>query len=226
MRDLDLAVFDISGTVIQNTGAVADAFVATLRAGGIEIAAEELQPWRGASKRQAIRGLMRSHLPTEPSDEQVEKACTDFHDRLRKRFDEEPLRPIAGAEETFAWLRTHGVRLALNTGFDRELTDLILRALKWDQGTVDTVVCGDEVPQGRPAPFMIFRAMEHTGAVNVRRVAVVGDTALDLEAGDNAGAGRIVGVLTGAHTLERLQQAPHSQIVASVADLPELWKSE
>ena len=226
MRDLDLVVFDVSGTLIQNTGAVADTFTAVLQARGIEIAAEELQPWRGASKRTAIRSLLRSHSPAEPSDEQVEKACTEFHDRLRQRFGEEPLQLIPGAEETLAWLRERAVRLALNTGFDRELADLILQALRWDQGTVDAMVCGDEVPQGRPAPFMIFRAMEKTGAVNVRRVAVVGDTALDLQAGYNAGSGWIIGVLSGAHTLQRLRELPHSRIVASVAELPELWNDE
>ena len=81
----------------------------------------------------------------------------------------------------------------------------------------------DEVAQGRPAPFMIFRVMEKTGVVDVRRVAVVGDTTLDLEAGWNAGVGQIIGVLSGAHGIDRLNKAPHTNIVGSVADLPGLW---
>ena len=62
-----------------------------------------------------------------------------------------------------------------------------------------------------------------TGVVNVRRVAVVGDTTPDLEAGWNAGLGQIIGVLAGAHGRERLHKAPHTNIVGSVADLPGLW---
>ena len=163
------------------------------------------------------------HSSAAPSEEQVEKIHGDFHDHLWHQFEAEGLQVIAGVPETFAWLRSRGVRLAFNTGFDRDLADLILRTLKWEQGMVDAVVCGDEVSQGRPAPFMIFRAMEQVGVVNVRQVAVVGDTTLDLEAGWNAGVRHIVGVLSGAHSRERLSQAPHTSIVGSVADLPGLW---
>lgn len=222
--DLDLVVFDITGTVIANTDAVADAFRSALWTHGIRITAEEVQPWRGASKRPAIRSLIESRSSEAPSEDQIEKVYADFRDALWRRFETEGLRPIPGAEATFAWLRARGARLALNTGYDRDIADLILGTLKWDQGMVDAVVCGNEVVQGRPAPFMIFRAMEQTGVTNVRRVAVVGDTALDLEAGWNAGAGRIIGVLSGAHGRDRLARAPHTDIVGSVADLPGLWE--
>jgi len=67
----------------------------------------------------------------------------------------------------------------------------------------DAAVCGDDVAQGRPAPYLIFRAMESASARNVHRVANVGDTALDLLAGHNAGVrwNVGVGVLPGAHKL-------------------------
>lgn len=219
----DLVIFDITGTVITNTEAVADAFTAALQASGIQITAEELQPWRGAPKRLAIRRLIENHSSAPPSDEQVEKVYASFHQGVCERFGAEGLRLIPGVEDTFVWLRSRGIRRAFNTGFDRDIADLILRTLKWEQGMVDAVVCGDEVAQGRPAPFMIFRVMEKTGVVDVRRVAVVGDTTLDLEAGWNAGVGQIIGVLSGAHGIDRLSKAPHTNIVGSVADLPGLW---
>lgn len=221
--DLDLVVFDITGTIITNTEAVADAFTAALGTNGIHITPEELQPWRGAPKRLAIRSLIQNHSAATPTEQQVETVYASFHQGVCQRFEAERLRLIPGVEKTFAWLRGQGIRLAFNTGFDRDIADLILRTLKWEQGMVDAVVCGDEVARGRPAPFMIFRAMEITGAVNVRRVAVVGDTTHDLEAGWNAGVGQIIGVLSGAHGLDRLSKAPHTNILGSVADLPGLW---
>ena len=60
----------------------------------------------------------------------------------------------------------------------------------------DTVVCGSDVPAGRPAPYMIFRAMERLGVTDVARVLVAGDTPRDLEAGTNSGAAMVVGVLS------------------------------
>ena len=63
--------------------------------------------------------------------------------------------------------------------------------------------------------------MEATGAADVRRVMVVGDTPLDLQAAINAGT-VAVAVLTGVHPEPRLQREPHAHIVASVAEVPKL----
>jgi phosphoglycolate phosphatase-like HAD superfamily hydrolase len=45
---------------------------------------------------------------------------------------------------------------------------------------------------------------------------------LDLEAAFNAGAAWRIGVLTGAHDRATLAQAPHTHLVASVGDVPDL----
>jgi phosphonatase-like hydrolase len=114
----------------------------------------------------------------------------------------------------------------LNTGFDRDTATLLLEALCWAEGTIDTVVCGDDVPRGRPAPYLIFRCMEAAGVDSVRRVMSVGDTVLDLRAGHNAGVRFNVGVLSGAHGRAELEAQPHTHIVASVADVPGLLSIE
>ena len=69
---------------------------------------------------------------------------------------------------------------------------------------------------------MIFRAMEAAGVTSVAEVINVGDTPLDLQAGTNAGARGVVGVLTGFHKEDRLRREPHTDLVPSVANLPEL----
>jgi phosphoglycolate phosphatase-like HAD superfamily hydrolase len=46
---------------------------------------------------------------------------------------------------------------------------------------------------------------------------------LDLQAGTNAGAGWVIGVLSGAHGMETLSATAHTHIIASVADLPALF---
>ena len=124
--------------------------------------------------------------------------------------------------KTFAWLKQQGIKLALNTGFDRDITEILLDALNW-QGVADAVVCGDDVKLGRPAPYMIFRAMELTGTASVHEVLNVGDTVSDLQAAHNAGVVVSVAVLGGAHQREQLQQEPHTHLINSIADLPGLW---
>jgi phosphonatase-like hydrolase len=183
------------------------------------VTVEQVNAVRGASKRQAIHDL----LPAETDRTgRVERAYASFKDELARRFAAD-VRAIAGAVETFAWLRERGVRIALNTGFDRDITDLLVGALRWNADLVDAVVCGDDVQRGRPAPQLIFRCLEATQTTSVHEVAVVGDTVLDLQAGHNAGVRWNIAVLSGAHSREQLQREPHTHLLASVAELPAIW---
>jgi phosphonatase-like hydrolase len=135
--------------------------------------------------------------------------------------------PIAGVPGALAALRAAGVRVALTTGFARDVVDPLLASLGWEVGgpLVDAVVCADDVPAGRPAPYMVFRAMERTGVRSVERVLVAGDTAADLQAGTNAGARIVVGVATGALGPAELGIERHTHLLASVADIPALVAS-
>jgi phosphonatase-like hydrolase len=125
---------------------------------------------------------------------------------------------VPGAARLVQRLRAAGVRVVLNTGFDRALTSHLLGVLGW-QALADAVICGDDVPEGRPAPYLIFRAMEATATTRLREVANVGDTTLDLQAADNAGTGWNIGVWSGAHDRATLAAAPHSHLCCSVADV-------
>jgi len=67
---------------------------------------------------------------------------------------------------------------ALTSGFDRGLIADIVAHCGWDD-LFDAIVYPDEVPAGRPAPYLIFRAMEKVLVQPVARVAAIGDTTLD-----------------------------------------------
>ena len=117
----DMVVFDITGTIITSTEAVADAFTAAFGANGIQITAEELQPWRGAPKRLAIRSLIQNHSLSAPSEEQVETVYSSFHQGVCQRFEAEALRLITGVSRR----RSHGAwsgDFGWNTGFDHRLS--------------------------------------------------------------------------------------------------------
>lgn len=221
IHEVELVVMDMAGTTVHDAGEVPAAFRAALAAHGIALSDEEIARVRGASKREVIRQLVAHHLPTAAATLPA-AVYDDFRAALAERY-RAGVRAAEGAAEVFGWLRARGIRVALNTGFDRDTTRLLLDALGWAEGTVDAVVCGDDVRQGRPAPRLIFRAMEAAGATDVRRVMNVGDTELDLRAGWNAGVGWNVGVLSGAHPRERLERAPHTHLLHGVAALPELW---
>lgn len=221
IHEVELVVMDMAGTTVRDAGEIPAAFRAALAAHGIALSDDEIAGVRGASKRDVIRTLLTRHRPDAPPP-LADEVYDAFRAALAARY-RAGVRAVEGAEEVFRWLRARGIRIALNTGFDRETTSLLLDALGWREGTVDAVVCGDHVRRGRPAPYLLFHAMEAAGATDVRRVMNVGDTELDLRAGWSAGVGWNVGVLSGAHARERLERAPHTHLLDSVASLPGLW---
>ncbi len=220
MNDLQLVVFDLAGTTVKDQGEVPQAFTAALAEHGLTVTAEQLSNVRGSSKRQAVFNL----LPDEPGRAQrAEVIYASFCAHLTRRYQTQGVAPMEGALQVFQWLRAQGVRVALNTGFDRDITRLLLAALQWEEGVVDAVICGDDVAQGRPAPYLIFHAMEATSTTCPQQVMNVGDTALDLHAGYNAGVRWNIGVLSGAHSQAQLESAPHTCLFPSIAVLPQFW---
>jgi len=215
-----LVVFDIAGTTVRDRGEVAQAFRAVLAVHGLALSAGALEGVRGASKREALHEL----LPEGPGRaERAARLYAEFRRELEERYRSGGVVAVAGATQVFAWLRSRGVRVALNTGFDRDTTALLLDALGWGPGTVDAVVCGDEVTPGRPAPDLILAAMERAHVPRAERVASVGDTERDLLAGHAAGVHWNIGVLSGAHDRARLARLPHTHLLASVAQLPAVF---
>jgi len=217
MNAIKLVVSDMAGTTVQDTGEVARAFAQALADHGVEANAEQINAVRGASKREAIATLVAQRYKNADAA-RVEAVYASFKSHLQRVFTREA-KPVSGALETFAWLRSRDIKLALNTGFDRDITEILLDALQW-RAIADAVICGDDVKQGRPAPYMIFRAMEATGTTDVRQVLNVGDTVSDLQAAHNAGVAVSIGVLSGAHKRGQLELEPHTCLIDSIADLP------
>jgi phosphonatase-like hydrolase len=219
MAGIALVCFDMAGTTVVDDGQVPQAFTAALAEHGIAIGEGDIRNVRGASKRQAILDLLQEG-PDRAA--KAERALATFREQLARLYRGR-VREIPGAADVFRSLRARGVRVALNTGFDRETAQMLLGALGWNDGAVDAVVCGDDVVRGRPAPDMIFRCMELTGVAHVESVANVGDTVLDLQAGRNAKVAWNVGVLTGAHERALMAAQPHTHLLSSVAELPGLF---
>jgi phosphoglycolate phosphatase-like HAD superfamily hydrolase len=60
------------------------------------------------------------------------------------------------------------------------------------------------------------------GAEDVRRVATIGDTPSDLQAGRNAGCGWTLGITSGSHTREQLAAYPNDGLIPTLAQLKDI----
>jgi phosphonatase-like hydrolase len=217
----ELLVTDFAGTVMREDGAVLTAYRQALSAHAIPFSEADLAARRGASKRAVFRELAaRAALPN--TDALAERALAEFEANLRQEYERGPVVEVEGAEAALRQLREAGVKLALTSGFERGLVDLLVRRLGWG-ALFDVTLAGNDAPAGRPAPYLIYRAMQELHVLNVAHVAVVGDTPLDLQAAHNARAGWVIGVLSGAHGLSTLGATPHTHLLPSVAQLPALF---
>ena len=208
-----LFVFDMVGTTVKPSDAIPEAFRRALAGAGVKLADDAIQAVRGRSKRRAIAELLPA--PAESAD--CARVYADFKSRLEAQYREGGAEAIHGAEECFSWCRSVGSKVVLTTGFDRDIATLLLECLGWRENT-DGMICSDDVPEGRPAPFLIQQAMAQTGILD--SVANVGDTVSDLESANNASVRWNFGVLSGAHDATRLRQVPDAIIIPDVAALP------
>ena len=222
MPRISLVIFDIAGTLIEDHGEVVEAFRLALSENGIRVPDAELIERKGASKKEVIRHYIEQQFgPIAEHMAQADRTYAGFQRLLRNLYIEKGIKPIAGAVETFDVLRKRGMKLVTTTGFDREVSNLILKGLEWLPYFTATVTSSD-VLHGRPSPFMIFHAMELANVASTLEVVNVGDTPLDLQAAANAGIRGNVGVLSGMHSRDRLLGEPHTHLIGSVADLPEV----
>lgn len=219
MDAIKLVIFDIAGTIIEDHGEVVSAFAGALDKHRIPYTDDELKEWKGSSKEEVIRHFVERQGGGAVLESAVGIVYADFRIALERHYREKGVVPIVGAADTVAWLRERGIRIATTSGFYREVSELILESTGW-RGMLAASISSSDVPAGRPAPYMIFRAMEAASVTSVREVVNVGDTPLDLQAGTNAGVRGVVGVLTGLHGKERLQEEPHTALLPGVGDLP------
>lgn len=220
-----LVVFDMAGTTVSDKGNVNKAFRDALAEENITVGIEEVNTLMGYRKIEAITRMVVKQAPAIAPPEQT-ALIEKIHDRFNSIMIEfyhtdTDLQPLPFAEEIFGMLQNKGIKVALNTGFTRVITDAILQKLGWDQSPlINAVICSDEVPEGRPHPYMIQSIMQKLGIADAKEVVKVGDTEVDVNEGRNAGCGFVAAVTTGAYTREQLSDYHPDAIIDSLQELP------
>jgi phosphonatase-like hydrolase len=223
MSAIELVVFDIAGTTVRDNGNVAQAFIDAFHDFGFTMPPAEVKKVMGFRKVDAIALLLEKFAPGHKGNELlIDRIHTRFIDTMIAYYrDDSALAPMPHAEALFASLHERGIKVALDTGFTRSITDTILHRLRWDDRSqlIDKTICSDEVPHGRPHPDMIKNLIGGLGIASPKNVLKIGDTEVDVKEGRNAACGTVVSVTTGAYTREQLE-AYHPDFI--IDDLDEL----
>jgi len=124
--------------------------------------------------------------------------------------------PLTDLSILFSALHGRGTKIAIATMDERASTETQLACLGIES-FVDALVCADDGVPAKPAPDMVWAVCRMTG-VAPAQAAVVGDAVADLQMGRRAGAGLVIGVLSGISHMEMI--APHAdRVLGSVAEL-------
>jgi len=217
----ELVAFDVAGTTLNDDGVVIHAFKIAF-----ESTQPDLWPIKGEEWTQyALDTMGQSKIAvfTEllGDEEQARIANVAFEEAYVTHIAEVGISPIPGTNETFAFLKNAGIKIALTTGFSRSTLDFLIDHVGW-QEVLDITVTPEEAGRGRPHPDMLNFAATKLGIVNKSNSIVIGDTASDIQAGLAFGANLVIGVLSGAHTSDMLEFAGATHVINSVADLPSL----
>lgn len=219
-----LVVFDIAGTTVKDPGkVVATVIVAMHQFGYTQVSEEAVRPLMGYPKPLAIQMLLEKYEadPFRITPALVNQIHQDFVRQLIRFYETDPeFAAFPGVEATFQVLQEKGIRIALDTGFSKDITDTIMERLQWrTRGLVNEVVSSDEVPVGRPAPHMIRKIMKAVNIADPQEVVKVGDTEADVKEGRNAGCKYVVAITTGAFKREQLLPSGPTHIIDDISEL-------
>ncbi|MFM9945992.1 MAG: HAD-IA family hydrolase [Bacteroidia bacterium] len=221
--EIELVVFDIAGTTVKDNGEIAIAFQSAFFDYGYKIPLESINPLMGYKKSEAIKKIL---IEFEPNKEKITEILIDIvHRKFRRIMVEyysqtQDLQPLPYAEEIFEYLHSKNIKVGLDTGFSKEITDVIIERLGWLRDKkIDAYVCSDEVEFGRPHPFMIAKIMATLNLSDVTKIIKIGDTEVDINEGINAGCKYSIGITTGAYSEDELNPHNPSFIINSLQEL-------
>lgn len=206
---IEAVIFDWAGTTVDyGCFAPLEVFMKIFQKRGVEITAEEARKPMGLLKIDHVRALTEmpriadewkrvfGQLPTEAD---IHEMYEEFEEILFSILPSYAT-PIDGVKEVIASLRERGIKIGSTTGYTREMMDIVAREAALQGYKPDFLVTPDDVPAGRPYPWMCYKNAMELGVYPMNHMIKVGDTVSDMKEGRNAGMWT-VGVILGSSEL-------------------------
>jgi len=199
-------IVDMAGTIIDyGSCAPAGVFKELFHNYGIEITYEQSREPMGMQKRDHIHKILEMKAVSDKWKQKYGKIWTeDDVDSMYKDFIPMQISSlprynnmIKGVKESLEIAQSQGIKIGATTGYNTEMTNIVADAIKNQGFGLDSVICASDVPQGRPAPWMIFRTMQELNIFPSEAVVNFGDTIPDIESALNAGVWSVGVAKTG-----------------------------
>lgn len=214
MNKVSCIIMDWAGTAVDfGCFAPLNVFLSVFREKGLDITYRQAREPMGLLKVDHIRAILEME-PVRAQFEQkygrswneadVRELYSGFEKHLFASLKDFTT-PIPGVVETLEGLKAQGIKVGSTTGYTAEMMDIVRPGAAAKGYVVDNLVTPDEVPAGRPAPYMVYRNMIDLEVPSVNQVVKVGDTMADIREGLNAKV-HTVGIITGSNELGLSEQ--------------------
>ena len=202
-------ILDWAGTTVDHGSR---APVATLQKifadAGIPISVAEARESMGIAKKEHIRSILgtprirqewlRVHGAT-PSTDDLDALYADFIPRQIECLGDHSA-VIRGVPAAVERMRSRGMKIGTTTGYTRPMLSFLMERARAQGFDPDCSLCPDDVPAGRPAPWMCYLNAIRLQAYPLWAFVKIGDTPSDIAEGRNAGMWTIGVTRTGNET--------------------------
>jgi len=203
---LQAVILDWAGTTVDyGCMAPAAVFIETFWQRDVEVTMAQARAPMGMFKLDHIRAIAQMEPVAAQWQAVYGRPCNEadvealYHDfqPLQLAVIAQYADVIPGTLEALVAFRRRGLKIGSTTGYTRAIMDQ-LAPLAAQRGYVpDAIVCADEVPAGRPQPWMMFQNALQLKLYPMAAIVKIGDTVPDIEEGLNAGTWTIGLVKTG-----------------------------
>lgn len=208
-KKIECVILDWAGTAVDyGCFAPVSAFVESFKRMGLTVTAAETRAHMGLTKIEEIRALFaighvrdafREKYGREYTEDDIQVCYAEFQRLLFATLRHYSM-PISNVIEVIDALRNRGIKVGSTTGYTREMMDIVIPAAAEHGYSVDNCVTADNLPAGRPQPYMIYKNMCDLAVPSRFSVVKYGDTISDIKEGVNAGVWS-VGVILGSNEL-------------------------
>jgi phosphonoacetaldehyde hydrolase len=203
---LKAVILDWAGTAVDyGSFAPTAVFLRLFESRNMKITAEDARSGMGLMKKDHLRTILARPSVAEAwqaahgkpaSEDDIDNLFNNFvplQISVLKEFAE----PIPGLLDVVQELRDRDMKIGTTTGYLRQMMEVLAPKAKENGYEPDCIVCPDEVPAGRPYPWMCYENAIQMGVYPMQAIVKVGDTLVDIEEGLNAGMWTVGLSLTG-----------------------------
>ncbi len=209
---IEAVLFDLDGTVVDTIPHILASFRhATADVLGESLPDDELMHHVGIPLVQQMR-----HFTTDEST--VGRLLSSYHEFSHRTHDD-AVWLYPNTMSALEVLHRADVPMGIVTSKSRVMADRAITLFELGQ-YFRTVVTADDTPAHKPDPLPIIIGSEALG-ISPERAIYVGDSPMDIEAGNGAGAYTIAATW-GVASRDRLEAASPGAIINDIAELPPL----